>query len=195
MNVNCGINIVLFCNQKSKLTLDEVWMKLDKTKQSREELKVDNTKLKDSMIKLRNERGCLQMATFLLAGSLRTSSHQLADLSLQQAISNKLIKEVVYLKQQVADLVNILRTEIDGNDGNLRPKSKLINKRISGVLRFRRAVVVVLAANRFYNHANYASQYVKIGNRSSGIKSDHLLAVICTDKNSCQFKGKFYPRV
>ena len=171
------------------MTLDEVWVKLDKTKQSREELKSENTRLKGVVSNIKNEQGCLHLAGVLLSASLRTNSVQLTNLSLQQLLSNRLAKDFVYLKRQVIDLVDILRTEIGENDGNLRPKSMQFGKKMPLVLRFRRAVIVVLAANRFYHHASYAPQYISIGKCLFGIKSEHLLAISCKDQKSFQFKG------
>lgn len=174
------------------MTLDEVWIKLDKAKQSREGFKVENSRLKNSMVKLRNERGCLQIATALLSGSLRTNSLQLVDLSLQQGIATELITGIFFLRQQIVDLVDILRTEVGGNDENIRAESRRGRRKepISGVLRFRCAVVVVLAANRFSLHAHYASRYLKIGKNATGFRSDYFMAVKCKDARKTQFHGK-----
>ena len=172
------------------MTLDEVWVKLDKTKQSREELKSENRKMQDVLSKLKDERGCLQLAGILLSGLVRTLSVQLSDLSLQQMLSNKVIKDSVYLKQQIIDLVDILRTEIGESHGNIRPKSMHIREKMPLLLRFRRAVVVVLAANRFYHHASYAVRYINVGRCFSGLKCEHLIAISCKDQGSIRFRGK-----
>ena len=171
------------------MTLDEVWVKLDKTKQSREELKSENTKLKDMLTKIKSERDCLNLAGILLSGSLQAKSVQVVNLSLQRLLSNKVMKDVVYLKQKTVELVNILRTEISENDGNLRPKSMHLGKRVPMVLRFRRAVVVILAVNRFWHHAHYAAQCISIGKCFSNAERGDLLTIGRKDRKIVQFRG------
>jgi len=183
------VNEIQKKTDKSKVTLDEVWVKLDKTKQSREELKSENTKLKDKLTKIKSERDYLNLAGILLSGSLQAKSIQVAELSLQKLLSNKLIKDIVYLKQKTVELVDILRTEISENDGNLRPKSIHFGKRRPMLLQFRRAVVVILAVNRFWHHARYGTLYISIGKSFSNAKRGDLLAIGCKDRKIFQYRG------
>lgn len=100
----------------------------------------------------KNDRACLLACTCLLAGSLFPALHRVQDLTVQRINLLKQLSACNKLHTQVCELVNSIQTDI-GEPQNQNESSQFSlslgsSFALHPLLRFRKAVIVVLAANR-----------------------------------------------
>ncbi|XP_065060091.1 coiled-coil domain-containing protein 171-like [Rhopilema esculentum] len=174
---------------KSKATLNEISTKLDKTVRSKEEMELENSKLQKVLKAFAHEKGCLLLANALISGSFVYVVSQLYNSNVQKSLMEKMVKEAAYLKHQIIDLVEILRSEMDEANGNIRPKASTNQKKLPGILKFRKGVIAILAINRFCHHAICARPYLKVGQSSSEMNNNFVILLSSKRRKGVKFKG------
>ena len=102
----------------------------------------------------KNDRACLLSCTCLLAGALFPALQQLQELALQKAVLHKQMFELLKLRASVVEVSSSIQDHVGVHIGSPHHKDASDDKTSqphppSPLLRFRRVVVVVLAARRF----------------------------------------------
>ena len=153
-------------------------------------MELENSKLQKVLKAFAHEKGCLLLANALISGSFVYVVSQLHNSNFQKSLMEKIVKEAAYLKHQNVDLVEILRSEMDETNGNIRPKASTNQKKLPGILNFRKGVIAILAINRFCHHAVCARPYLKVGQSSSETNNNFLILLSSKRRKGVKFKGK-----
>ncbi|XP_078484807.1 coiled-coil domain-containing protein 171-like [Ciona intestinalis] len=142
--------------KKTQSLCDEAWGRVRANEGMHEGLQAECAQLRGENSNMVQERSALVSACVLLLGAVYPLIRARDDLSLQCSLLTKTNNNAEICKQQMRMLVETLSEEIDG-ENNKRITSVDSFKFIHPLIRFRVAVVAVIAANRlkyFGTHAN-----------------------------------------
>ena len=138
--------------------LDDALQDVAQLGESKQQLETRLKQLQETHRVYKNDRACLLSCTCLLAGSLFPALLRLQQLQLQKAILLKQLLEAQKLHKSVVEVVSsiqdhigvhiVSKTEHSGREDQISDNERTQPQAISSLLKFRKAVIVVLAVRR-----------------------------------------------
>eukprot|EP00794_Sanderia_malayensis_P009753 gene9753-10750_t len=159
----------------SRMSLEEVWTKLTDAKQTKDDLEMEKLKLKESMHKLERDSRCLLVACALLCGALSSAACRVESLITEKRALVTSLRKTNELKEKITRLAYVLQLEMQGSSNNINVNNSSSKKSLKSptrdqrrretlllpaLLRFRKAVIAVLAVNRFRNNRLLLSDHL-----------------------------------
>lgn len=156
--------------------LDDALQDVAQFGESKQQLETRLKQLQETHRVYKNDRACLLSCTCLLAGSLFPALLRLQQLQLQKAVLLKQLLEAQKLHKSVVEVVTSIQDHIgmhivastednqSGRESQVTDKEGTQPRAISSLLKFRKAVVVVLAVRRLQvmhlqNHILFRANY------------------------------------
>ena len=153
--------------------LDDALQDVVQLSESKQQLETRLTQLQETHRVYKNDRACLLSCTCLLAGSLFPALLRLQQLQLQKAVLLKQLLEAQKLRRSVIEVVTSIQDHIGvhvvASTEHSRSDRIADNERtqppaVSSLLKFRKAVIVVLAVRRLQvmhsqNHIVFKANY------------------------------------
>ena len=171
--------------------LNEAWAKLDETKQARDEIQMKNSKFKKLLKESQSEKQCLLTGMALLSGSMLPAYWKIESLISERGILMKMLRDLIGIRQQVSHLANLLKSEMDEKNGNLRRHAQSKNRNITmpAILRFRILVIAILAVNRFHYHAIFRRQHLIVKTTSPAVGRSSMILLASKLIQRTHFQG------
>ena len=164
---------------------------MDETKQTKDEIQMKSSRFKKLLKESQTEKQCLLAGLALLSGSMQPTYWKIESLIAERSILMKMLRDLIGIRQQVSHLANLLKSEMNEKNGNLRrhAKSKNHNMTLPAILRFRKSVIVILAVNRFYYHAIFRSQHLNVETITPAVGRSSVIVLTPKCSQRTNFQG------
>ncbi|XP_038072561.1 coiled-coil domain-containing protein 171-like isoform X2 [Patiria miniata] len=155
-------------SQKTQTLADQAWEKARLTGTVKQGLEAECTELRDQLTLATRERSRLLIGCCLMAGALMPMFSRVSQLAAQRASLEEQVHGLETMRRQAQELANTLSMEVNDlkkdYQDNKRPARNL-------VMLFRKAVIVVLAANRLHHFGLRSCGIFTAVDNPSGIHS------------------------
>ena len=163
---------------------------MDETKQTKDEIQTKNSRFKKLLKESQIEKQCMLAGLALLSGSIQPTHWKIESLVAERSILMKMLRDLIGIRQQVSHLANLLKSEMDERNGNLRRHAKPKNHMtLPAVLRFRKSVIVILAVNRFQYHAIFSSQHLNVKTTAPAVGRSNVIVLTSKCSQRTHFQG------
>lgn len=164
---------------------------MDETKQTKDEIQMKNSKFRKLLKESQNEKQCLLAGLALLSGSMLPTYWKIESLIAERGILMKMLRDLIGIRQQVCHLANLLKSEMEEKNGNLRRNAKSKSHIITmpAILRFRKLVIAILAVNRFHYHAVYRSEHLNVRTTTPAVGRSSMIVLSSKSHQRAPFQG------